>query len=776
MQRVASRERVSRRISWHAMPRGAHGLVRLASRCLAAVAPIFAFGAGAADESIDLMTYEIETGHAQRQVVVTGSLLGGRVADIAVISSDESGKCQLRVFAGDASWQLQIDTPLPGAIEFVDVAHIGDRDRLLIYRRGQLTWFNPEQDTERPLLSAVVRYRQLLPNRVSHVDVARDVTGDGRDDLLLPDRDAFQVFVQRRDGTFAEPVTIGPSPGFRRLYEVNGYRYDPWAHGRVYELDYNHDGRPDLAYWNDDHFAVHLQRAPAPTDDAAGLDGHFSSRAETFATTVPFDADELAYFAAGTWDFDDASELQGRVFDGFADFDNDGTADLAIATVAGDSLFAKHTTYEVPVVPTDTPPDLEAQPASPATATHTPDPVCGQSVGCSPDSTAPRLRPLPPPAPPATATWTPSQWSLYCSLNPCPATATATPTATATTTQTPTATPTLTRPEKGATELHEWLPTVYATQTAEAKEREDAKATADAERKRLAREFRCWQEFLVYYCQLHPHWNWCTDTRDSPFDNIQMAGFVPSPECEEFDFSDREVPPGAIQTATRTPTPTPPPPPPGGPSDWNTATHTPTPIPPSPTPTSTHTPSRPGGPDDWNTATHTPTPVPPTSTPTSTHTPSRPGGPDDWNTATNTPAPADTATNTPAPTATPTPVRGGGGGIPDGSPLPLGGANATPDHRGSGKSNPTATPTTVPPTATATATTAPTATATPRPRPCASWRDYYRRLCDIRPTPLPPPRPPDACPPWPHPYPPTPGWCHGGGGGGGGGGGAPPHW
>lgn len=345
MQRVASRERVSRRVSGRATPRRVRGLVRMASRWLAAVAPIFALGADAADESIDLRTYEIATGQAQRQVVVTGFLLGDRVADIAVISSDESGRCRLRVFAGEASWQLQIDAPLPSAIELVDVAHIGDRDRLLIYRRGQLTWFNPEQTAERPLLSAVVRYRQLLPNRVSHVDVARDVTGDGRDDLLLPDRDAFQVFVQRRDGSFAEPVTIGPSPGFRRLYEVNGYRYDPWAQGRVYELDYNHDGRPDLAYWNDDHFAVHLQRASEP--DVAGLDGYFSSRAETFAATVPFDADELAYFAAGTWDFDDASELQGRVFDGFADFDNDGTADLAIATVAGDSLFAKHTTFEV---------------------------------------------------------------------------------------------------------------------------------------------------------------------------------------------------------------------------------------------------------------------------------------------------------------------------------------------------------------------------------------------------------------------------------------------
>ena len=257
------------------------------------------------------------------------------------------------------------------------------------------------------------------------------------------------------------------------------------------------------------------------------------------------------------------------------------------------------------------------EPWHPPARTDTPVPPAADPV--VPTATDP---PLQSQDPPPTATWTTSQWSLYCSLNPCPAT--------------PTATPTLTFGERTATQEARrrdaftrvaqptWTPT--HTPTPNATETVAARKTSDF---RLL-ELECWEKYLNWVCTPRPdipYFNICTLNEGSR--RLWPTPFVPEPKCEQFDFADRETIPGSIQTATRTPTPTPPPPPPGGPSDWNTATPTPTPVPPSPTPTSTHTPSRPGGPDDWNAPTNTPKPA-----------------------ATNTPRP----TNTPKPTATRTPV------------------------------------------------------------------------------------------------------------------------
>ena len=94
---------------------------------------------------------------------------------------------------------------------------------------------------------------------IPHVDITRDLNGDDRDDLVVPDSDGFWVFIQMNDGTFADPVKIGPPIEIGRIYAADGYRYNPWSRGRIHEMDYNRDGRSDLVFWNEDHFEVHLQ-------------------------------------------------------------------------------------------------------------------------------------------------------------------------------------------------------------------------------------------------------------------------------------------------------------------------------------------------------------------------------------------------------------------------------------------------------------------------------------------------------------------------------------
>ena len=301
--------------------------------------PILVFGvflagwvtSAAAQLSGDLFEqYEVVIGSAERQTVLTGFLRGGAVADLAVVNIDENDDRRLRIYAfGDSTWVPILDATLRPQVLSVDVANIGGRDRLIAYEPGRLNWFDPESATERALVEATSNFKPPRSGEVPHVDVTRDVNGDERDDLVVPDVDGFWVFIQMSDGAFADPVKIGPSTDMSRIYGADGYRYDPWSQSRVHEVDYNRDGRRDLVFWNADHFEVHHQ-------DERGL---FTPKAETFTTDVAFDSDNSSLLATG--------DMMGRVLHSLSDMNGDGVADLVIFLLEGRSTSSKRSAFDV---------------------------------------------------------------------------------------------------------------------------------------------------------------------------------------------------------------------------------------------------------------------------------------------------------------------------------------------------------------------------------------------------------------------------------------------
>lgn len=211
----------------------------LAFLCLlVSVAPV------AADVAFDRS--ELALGKDMRQTVVPGFFLGGAVADLAVVKIASSGDRHLQIFGlTDGRWTSRLDTTLRREVTFVDVVHLDGRDRLVAYGDGKLTWFDPESSDERPLAEVRSSFVPSRWNEVPHVDVTRDVNGDGRDDLVVPVKDGFRIFVRTDDG-FADPVSVGPPPDLRRILGPGGYRYDPWSVSRVWAVDADGDGRDDL--------------------------------------------------------------------------------------------------------------------------------------------------------------------------------------------------------------------------------------------------------------------------------------------------------------------------------------------------------------------------------------------------------------------------------------------------------------------------------------------------------------------------------------------------
>jgi len=291
--------------------------------------------------------HDIALGTADRLTVLTGFLSNGPVADLAAlyIDGDGDGECRLSIFGLlDGDWLPVVETSLRRDVSFVDIAKIDGRDRLVAYGSGRLTWFDPASGEERELVAVTSDFKASPRREVLHVDITRDLNGDGRDDLAVPHGHGFEVLVQASGGSFSEPQRIGPSTGMDRVYGADGYRYTPWEEGgRIHEMDYDLDGRADLVFWNGDHFVVHLQTEH----------GLFSPKARTFTTGIAFDSDQIASLAAPAGirsrrlDHMPEGESRGRVLHSLTDMDGDGVTDLVVFELKGASLWKMHSAYEV---------------------------------------------------------------------------------------------------------------------------------------------------------------------------------------------------------------------------------------------------------------------------------------------------------------------------------------------------------------------------------------------------------------------------------------------
>ena len=305
----------------------------------------------------------IEIGPAFRQTVLTGFLLGGDVADLAVVQIVEGGDRRVRVFAFEAgagmdkegtgkdegsrnderpkvnvkrslprtngTWKLRMDARLRPGVTFVDVARIGDRDRLITGEPGRLNVWDPDSVTEFELVAVTTGFETPHQGEVPHVDVTRDVNGDGRVDLVVPGAEGFNVFVQTESGAFADPVVIGPPANLDPILGADGYRFDPWSVSRIHGFDYNGDGRVDLVSWKGDRFEAHIQ----------GSQGLFGPNPWTFTVDARFDTDDITELATGA--------MTGRVLHSFTDMNGDGIADMVIYALEGVQIADKRSAYEV---------------------------------------------------------------------------------------------------------------------------------------------------------------------------------------------------------------------------------------------------------------------------------------------------------------------------------------------------------------------------------------------------------------------------------------------
>lgn len=305
--------------------------------------------------AVSFKQHEVITGSTKHQTVLTGFLLGGPIAELAVVNIDENDARRLRIYAfGEDTWVPKLDTKLRPEVLFIDITTIGGHDRLITYEHGRLNWFDPDSGSEHTLINITTNYNATDASVIPHVDITRDLNGDGIDDIVVPDIDGFWIATQLNNGSFSEPVKLGPPDPFLNKFamdESRSYREVGinaltvfWYMSRLHRMDYDRDGRTDVVFWNVDHFDVYRQ-------DENGM---FSTVPETFTIDVPFDSDGAYSIAFGFSGENMFALISGfrentkrRVLYTFRDMNGDGVADMVILRLDGRSLGKQRSRYEV---------------------------------------------------------------------------------------------------------------------------------------------------------------------------------------------------------------------------------------------------------------------------------------------------------------------------------------------------------------------------------------------------------------------------------------------
>ena len=264
-------------------------------------------------------------------VLLHGDFTDAAVDDLVIFTDGgEDRERRMAVYAFlDDGWEIVHDAAVDEDVIFVDMLTAPERDRLLVFRRDHIEWLDPTDWTRRALVSAPSVYN-VPPDDVPRVRIARDVDGDGYDDLVLPDFDGYHVWRREPKG---DDGWIGPSKLGATPTAVTGLRSATYRPRAMYELDYDGDGHLDLAFWEDDRFLVYRATADGFEAEPLKLKLPVDVRSDDFTVSVgigggsPSTKDRVTLFDVG-------------------DYNGDGIGDLVTNTLTISGLLDQSTRYD----------------------------------------------------------------------------------------------------------------------------------------------------------------------------------------------------------------------------------------------------------------------------------------------------------------------------------------------------------------------------------------------------------------------------------------------
>ena len=305
---------------------------RLGRAGAVATCSLFSSIAASTDPAPSFERIDLALGTPQDHIVLPGRFRGGTMDDLAVVTVNEENQRELSIHTivgepGRRTWRLAHRQALDEDVIFMDVAGLADgTERLLVGRRGRLSWLDAASGSEHPFLDLPSIYNVAPLEEVPRVEVARDVTGDGLDDIALADFDGYWLVRQREDGSWHEPTKVAVSAGVSGGF---AWSYRPRS---AYPIDFNGDGLTDIAFWDRGELLVHLATDNGYADQALVADLRLALATDERVLSIALGED---------------TDAEVLTFWGMEDYNGDGTPDIATQRVTSSGLLSKETTYLV---------------------------------------------------------------------------------------------------------------------------------------------------------------------------------------------------------------------------------------------------------------------------------------------------------------------------------------------------------------------------------------------------------------------------------------------
>ncbi|WP_233011107.1 FG-GAP repeat domain-containing protein [Rheinheimera faecalis] len=223
--------------------------------------------------------------------------------------------------SSDSRWLSWVDlttnsakqVPIPTQAQFFHKAQLKGQpgEQLVVFGSQGVSAFNAQDSSWQRLLNTESLYRTVDGKRLLKLDFVYDFNNDGLSDFIVPDFNAHHVYMQQQDGSFTKFSLAVEAKS--RLFDEN----PDYSIRKARFLDWNADGRTDIAFAIDDSLVLYLQTETG-----------FSTVAQTVELGLGLTPDALAEVRGG-----DGRSFKGlsinRLYD-VKDLNNDSIADLIV--------------------------------------------------------------------------------------------------------------------------------------------------------------------------------------------------------------------------------------------------------------------------------------------------------------------------------------------------------------------------------------------------------------------------------------------------------------
>lgn len=197
----------------------------------------------------------IDTGFHIEQPALVGSLTGGE-RHVVLAGRNDVHEQRMAVFAIDDPHTPVLALEPGRHLIAYDVGRIGDTDSLYFVEPGRIVRYDLEAGAFAEFIAIRTIYGQKRTGRIVPIDFIRDVNGDDRDDVVVPDTAGYRVRLQRADGTLGDEVVLEESSAMSVTDGRVSFESRPLVSGNMIG-----DELVDLAVWRGDTLLVYEQLA-----------------------------------------------------------------------------------------------------------------------------------------------------------------------------------------------------------------------------------------------------------------------------------------------------------------------------------------------------------------------------------------------------------------------------------------------------------------------------------------------------------------------------------